>query len=159
MSNTASITHHLPGRTRIRLEEARGDRAYFAQLRRQLSELPGVESVRANFRTGSVLLEHSSPLLQIAQAARGAGLFELEAEYTPQTMAGIFEWVESLLGSSIPDLRQQRQIAAAVLMTMALIQFRRGEVFGPATGYLWNIADLLYFRKTDSVVDIADVEA
>ena len=154
MSNTATITHHLPGRTRIRLEEARGDRAYFAQLRRQLSELSGVESVRANFRTGTVLLEHSSPLLQVAETARGAGLFELEAEYTPQTMAGIFEWVESLLGSSIPDLRQQRQIAAAVLMTMALIQFRRGEVLGPATGYLWNMLDLLYFRQKEIVAEV-----
>ena len=154
MSNTATITHHLPGRTRIRLEEARGDRAYFAQLRRQLSELPGVESVRANFRTGTVLLEHSSPLLQVAETASGAGLFELEAEYTPQTMAGIFEWVESLLGSSIPDLRQQRQIAAAVLMTMALIQFRRGEVLGPATGYLWNMLDLLYFRQKEIVAEV-----
>ena len=154
MSNTATITHHLPGRTRIRLEEARGDRAYFAQLRRHLSELPGVESVRANFRTGTVLLEHSSPLLQVAETASGAGLFELEAEYTPQTMAGIFEWVESLLGSSIPDLRQQRQIAAAVLMTMALIQFRRGEVLGPATGYLWNMLDLLYFRQKEIVAEV-----
>jgi thiamine transporter ThiT len=80
-------------------------------------------------------------------------LFELEAEYTPQTMAGIFEWVESLLGGSIPDLRQQRQIAAAVLMTMALIQFRRGQVFGPATGYLWNMLDLFYFRQPEVVAD------
>jgi hypothetical protein len=143
----------LPGRTRIRLADARGDRAYFALLRRQLSELPGVESVRANFRTGTVLLEHSSPLLQVAETARGAGLFELEAECTPQTMVGIFDWVESLLGGSIPDLRQQRQIVAAVLMTMALIQFRRGQVFGPATAYLWNMLDLLYFRQPEVVAD------
>ena len=154
MTNTATITHHLPGRTRVRLEDACGDRAYFAQLRRQLSQLPGVESVRTNFRTGTVLLEHSSPLLQVAETARAAGLFELEAEYTPQTMAGIVEWVESLLGGSIPDLRQQRQIAAAVLMTMAVIQFRRGEVFGPATGYIWNMLDLLYFRKPEVVAEV-----
>ena len=147
MSIAATIAHQLPGRTRIRIPEGRGDRAYFSQLRRQMVECPGISTVRGNFRTATILLEHSSPLSQVADFARRAGLFELEIDAGQQAVEDVIEWIESLLDGSLPDLRQQRQIAAIVLMTMAIIQFRRGEVFGPATGYLWSIFDLLYFRR------------
>jgi Heavy metal associated domain 2 len=58
MAPLARVAHALPGRKRLKIEERRGDEAYFNTVEKALSESPGVVAVETNFRTGSVIVHH-----------------------------------------------------------------------------------------------------
>ena len=59
MAPLAREVHALPGRTRLRIDEKRGDEAYFQTVEKALSDYPGVLAVETNSRTASVLVHHT----------------------------------------------------------------------------------------------------
>jgi hypothetical protein len=58
MKQRAYIAHHIPGRIRIRLPHARGDRAFLEQINQSISPRPGVRYVEVNPATGSVVIHY-----------------------------------------------------------------------------------------------------
>jgi len=59
MAPLAREVHALPGRTRLRIDEKRGDAAYFLTVEKALSDYPGILAVETNSRTASVLIHHA----------------------------------------------------------------------------------------------------
>ena len=58
MAPLARLAHSLPGRKRVKIDEMRGDPAYFAKLEKELASCPGVVTVMTNPRTGMALISH-----------------------------------------------------------------------------------------------------
>ena len=54
----ARLTHSLPGRKRVKIDEMRGDEAYFMMLKKELADCPDILAVEANHLTGTVLVHH-----------------------------------------------------------------------------------------------------
>lgn len=74
----AWVSHHITGRTRLRIPSQRRDVSWFSHLERELRDVEGVEEVFTNPITGSVLLLHRSTPEELGEAARALGLFELQ---------------------------------------------------------------------------------
>jgi hypothetical protein len=122
--SAATVTHRLPGRTRLRIPAHRGDAGFFAQAVEQARVLPTVRAAQANPVTGSLLLEHEG---EIEPIARELGL--------------------DVLTSQPPARRMRRPVAppspfglAAVgFGAAAAVQLARGRLAGDsAVENLWN---------------------
>jgi len=74
----AHICHRTPDRIRIKIPARKGDAAYFAWLRDQACQCPGVTKAEVNAVTGSVLLSHQLDIRQLAEFAAANHLFSLE---------------------------------------------------------------------------------
>lgn len=53
------IAHHVPGRMRLKVLGVPGDPEFFAVVKRIISGLEGVESVRVNARSSSIVIDYS----------------------------------------------------------------------------------------------------
>ncbi|SFH39906.1 hypothetical protein SAMN05216299_110109 [Nitrosospira sp. Nsp14] len=83
MAPLAREVHGLPGRTRLRIDEKRGDETYFTTVENALRDYPGISAVETNSRTASVLVHHIANDPSPWQRAEEQGLFhvpENEAE-------------------------------------------------------------------------------
>jgi cation transport ATPase len=77
MAPLARVVHALPGRKRLKIEEKRGDEAYFDAVEKALSDSPGVLRVETNYRTGSVVVHHRPDEPSALQRAEEQGQFQL----------------------------------------------------------------------------------
>ena len=59
MLSAAFIEHQLPHRLRLKIPSKRGDGAFFEELARRSSMLPGVTALSANPVTASILIHHA----------------------------------------------------------------------------------------------------
>jgi hypothetical protein len=80
MAPLARVVHALPGRKRLKIEEKRGDEAYFSTVEKSLSESPGIVAVETNCRTGSVVVYHHPDESSALHAAEEQGLFQLATQ-------------------------------------------------------------------------------
>lgn len=85
MRQQAQLVHHIPGRVRIRLPHAKGNRALLQQIKESISPRPGVRRVDVNPTTGSILIHYDPALLdnfnrQLAEHAEREELFALNVE-------------------------------------------------------------------------------
>jgi hypothetical protein len=56
MPPLARLAHSLPGRKRVKIDEKRGNAAYFATLEKELAGCHGIVAVEANPLTGTALI-------------------------------------------------------------------------------------------------------
>jgi hypothetical protein len=77
MAPLAREVHALPGRTRLRINEKRGDESYFTTVENALRDYPGILAVETNSRTASVLVHHTANDPSLWQRAQQQGLFHL----------------------------------------------------------------------------------
>jgi hypothetical protein len=75
----AQISHYTVNRLRIKIPSKRGQGAYFTFLKENLSKYHGIEEVRVNPMTGSVLLLHNLDATKIAQFGTANNLFLLHS--------------------------------------------------------------------------------
>ena len=106
------------GRTRVRIPALQYDRDGLARCARAFADVPGVTAVSANAVTGTVLIQH--------QGGRDAVLGCLKDHGFPAVDA-----VAPLLADD--RLPSWRLLAAIVFLGLAVRQFKRGQVFGPAS--------------------------
>ncbi len=124
----AVVVHAMSGRTRLRIAERRGDRAFFASIATGLSAMPGVSRVEARPLTGSILILHVTPFARVAAAAERARLFAVGDASIPL----------SLPATAI----DAKKAAAASLGVFALWQLSRGQILPPALTLVWYAASL-----------------
>jgi hypothetical protein len=60
MKQRAYIAHHIPGRIRVRLSHAKGDRAFLEQISQSIAPLPDVHRVEVNSTTGSLVIHYEA---------------------------------------------------------------------------------------------------
>lgn len=140
MSAAARIVHAMRGRTRIKIIAERGNPIYFGRVEKVLAQYPDIQRIDSNFRTGSVLIDHSAPLESIVGFAQRHGLFTVEraasTARTSQTRAQDLRSVYGALVRSGADQANLRYVLATGLLVLGIIQLLRGQVLAPASVYL-----------------------
>ena len=58
MKHEAHVTHHIPGRVRVKLPKAKGNHAMLREIQQSIFPLPGVKDVQVNPSTGSVVVHY-----------------------------------------------------------------------------------------------------
>lgn len=155
MSVSAYVAHRSPGRTRIKVRSQRGNVAYFAGLQQRLSQCPGIDVVKTNFRTGSFLLIHTASLSQIISFAQTQGLFTLDAQpeidpLSPSLLrqaAHHFFHADSEMARLTQGHMDLSSLVLILLVTASSVQLARGQVLAPASTLLWYALELVTHAK------------
>ena len=79
----AHVTHHIPGRVRVKMPHAKGNPEMLNRVKAAISPQPGVRSVEVNPATGSVLVRYDPELHEnyqasLAEHAERTQLFEIK---------------------------------------------------------------------------------
>jgi hypothetical protein len=146
---TAHVVHRLPGRLRLRVDDKRGDQAWFDEAATTLAMLAGVEEVATSPRTSSIMLRHRGDAGELLAAAAARDLFRLadgepaegSAAERLRAAAGAFTASEGL---------------ALVLTLAALRQLWRGQILPPAVTLLAYAATVLATRDHQSASSADD---
>jgi len=123
----AEVVHAMPGRTRLRIPAQRGDSVFFATMATGLSTLPGVRHVEVRPLTGSLVIQHGTPLERISAAAREARLFMIGNAPPPPTE---------------PVAIDPRMLVGVGLGAFAVWQILEGKILPPAVTLAWYAASL-----------------
>jgi hypothetical protein len=144
----AHVAHSIPGRTRFRIHERRGDHAFFDEIAEVLRRCAGVTAVKSNPLTGSLLLHHSddldSPLMQAALGAIDE-LVELELSAPPvarqlrEDVIGVDQAIQRLSGGQF-DLGT---VTAFGLLGLAGAQLLAGQHPAIAITLAWYATELI----------------
>jgi Heavy metal associated domain 2 len=151
MAPRALVTHALPGRTRIRIDEKRGDEAYFATVNQALADCPGVEGVETNDVTGSVLVHYACDDLPIWNYAATEGLFRVGGTPVPASVSlpvatNLYprrNHVRNHPPMSILEARNWRPLIFLALVGIGIAQAVRGNIAFPALTAFWYALHLL----------------
>lgn len=141
MTPHAYVAHAVPGRMRIKIPSMRGDSRFFDEAAARLGECPLVESLRTDPRTGSILLSHTGAWRDVAGFGEAERVFEL----LPNGGLPVVDADGSDPLARLPDAarRYYRPAVAAILLLLALRQVAHGQIFAPATSYVWDALRLL----------------
>jgi hypothetical protein len=126
----AELVHQLPGRLRLRVDSRRGDAAFFAGVAKRVAEIAGVRAIRANPRTGSLLIEYDGTAEALARSAREHGLLRIASPAPPSARTAM----RSRRFAPVRPL----SVAAVGLAGLGLYQAARGRLLGSATENFWN---------------------
>jgi len=135
MTPHAYVTHAVPGRTRIKVPSMRGDPQFFDDAAACLGECHLVQSLHTDPRTGSILLSHTGAWRDVAEFGEARRVFELLPNGGPHLVDDG--------GGEDNRARHYRPTIAAILLLFALHQASRGQIFAPATSYVWDALRLL----------------
>lgn len=131
----AQVSHHSPGRTRLRIPERRRDALYLNATGRKLAVIPGVTSTRVNATTGSILLEHDLSLPDLKVVGEERALFVVEDGSSPGPISkvladGIGRFVtgaDAKLRSLSGGELDAKLVVAGGLLGLSVLQWRRGD--------------------------------
>lgn len=143
MAPLARVVHSLPGRKRIKIDEKRGDVGYFATLKKELAECPGVGTVTTDPRTGTALVSHiaEDPILwgYIAEHE----LFQFgknETSVPTPTHSSIADGIRAAEHKSYAKSGKKPDIRLLIflgMMSMGVVQVIRGNIAIPAIAAFW----------------------
>jgi hypothetical protein len=143
---TYEMAHSIPGRMRLRVDDARGDGDRLDAYRDSIADMPGVQSVTANPRTGSLLVHYDSETQSLLHSLSTAGLVLAAAAGQAPALRQPEEPVRSGSGAGAASRSapaQPRQFVAVLLFGLAAVQAARGEIMVPAATLLWYAFHLL----------------
>lgn len=150
----AHLSHSAPGRARLKIVDRRKDARFFAEAAERMLGAPGVERVEANPLTGSMLLVHSGELGPVLEFAREQGVFALAGpEAAPPLAHRLYGDIQAMNRALSRGTGGQIDLNMAVLMLFvvaSVVQFFRGQVFGPSSTLLWYASTLLATRAAAS---------
>jgi hypothetical protein len=111
----AHIVHHVPGRIRIKVTGAKEDSEYFALVQRLISELSGVESVRVNALTSSIVVAYN-PLdsvfhFRLRESTTVAEWLDLSDG------GGLFTAIDDAVTTGVRYLERHSRLAESVVST------------------------------------------
>ena len=149
MAPLARLAHSLPGRKRVKIDEMRGDPAYFARLEKELAGCSGVVTVTTNPRTGTALISHVAEDANLWNYVAEHELFHLGENETaaptpapPSTIGGtrIAEHKSYTESGKKPDIRW---LIFLGMMGMGVVQAIKGNITIPAIGAFWYAFSIL----------------
>lgn len=141
MATTAVIVHQLPGRLRLRFRERRGDAEYLSSLSENLAADGGVDHVKVNASTGSMVIEFSDTVENLVQRLQQKDVVLAK----PSTTGDLDERRKKPSGndSAAPfHLVSDRDInpmfmLGTLLAAAGLVQTFRGKILVPSLSLLW----------------------
>ncbi len=144
----AFLVHQCKGRVRLRIPERRQDDAYFTLMEKQLSAIPGINGIKVNPISGTVLLLISQDisLNALSQPNHLQDLFHLACDadhpLTSRVAADLLE-----INKHVQRVKEDRLdmdgLYASILILLAIVQLLRGNSLGPASSLLWDAIQLL----------------
>lgn len=130
----AHIAHQMPGRVRFRVPSKRGDAAFLARVSEVLRAQPGIASVTAGARTGSVLVNHEMGTGEVASLAETNGLFRVADAQDRQPNP-----VELALRAARRNPRAAALSVTAIgFAATGTYQFARAHVTGTTVDSFWK---------------------
>lgn len=149
MAPLARVAHSLPGRKRVKIDEKRGDDAYFATLEKELAECPGVVTVTTNPRTGTALINHTAEDPSLWGYVAEHELFQLgknetEARTPPRpSIAGRTKLAEHKSYGKSGNVPNMRLLIFLGMMGMGVVQAIEGNIAIPAIAAFWYAFSIL----------------
>jgi hypothetical protein len=149
MAPLARLAHSLPGRKRVKIDEKRGDAAYFARLEKELAGYHGLVAVETNPLTGTALISHATEDASLWDYAGEHELFRLEknetAARTPSgpAITGGTRTAEHKLYTKSRRRSDIRRLIFLGMMGMGVVQAIEGNIAIPAIGAFWYAFSLL----------------
>jgi hypothetical protein len=148
MKARAHPVHSLPGRTRLRVPNRRGDAAFFTELTHRLVQCTGVGKVETNPLTGSVLVHHEGGLRELLMHAAACGLGELvDLELHSPPVARRLRREVKAIDHRVRELTHGEfdlsTVAFVALLAMAGVQLLRGQQASAAVSLAWYASELL----------------
>lgn len=145
----AHITHHMRGRVRFQVPSMKNDHAYFERVGRELAGFEGVDAVRTNARTGSVLVLHRRELEDIRGFGIERGLFTITAAAEAVLMLAdrLSQKLDDLDDNVIDVTRGNLDLKSVVvtgLLAGAAVQVFRKHVAPPAFTLLWYALAIIW---------------
>ena len=147
MNAKAYLVHSIPGRTRLKIPERRGDHIFFDEVAERLRNCAGVSEVECNPLTGSVLIHHSGLIDTLMRAALDPldELLELELAAPPvarrlrEDVIWLDQGIKRLSGGEF-DL--------STVAALGLLAFAGGQLVGGAQPVIaitlaWYATELL----------------
>jgi Heavy metal associated domain 2 len=136
----AQLSHLLEGRLRMRVPARRHDAAFFADVAKRLRECEGIEGVRVNPVTGSVLVVHATTPQAIAAFAAQQELFSLHLEHGSSDKIGpsrsrvVVRHGPSRTEQGEEGSRSDKhaRMLSATFAGLGTLQTFRGQVMAPA---------------------------
>ncbi|HZS81974.1 MAG TPA: hypothetical protein VFA50_03840 [Stellaceae bacterium] len=144
----AYAVHRVPGRIRFRVPERRGDAKFFGEVEQCLRRLDGVDHVKTNPVTASVLVHHQGEIADLARAAFGNDVGKLVeivlgspplARTVRTEIATIDETVRRVTNGEM-DLAT---LASCGLLAMAAVHLLTGRQPVMAVSLGWYATELL----------------
>jgi len=148
MLPAAYISHQVEGRVRIRIPSKRRDRDYFDAVTRRLRECEGIQALRINTLTGSVLILHTLSVEAIAELGEQNGLFTVtptEMAFTPLA-EGISNHVRTLderLKAKTSGALDLSSVAFIGLLIAGASQLAKKNFLPAGATLLWYAANVL----------------
>jgi hypothetical protein len=105
----------MPGRIRIKVTGARDDADYFAVVRRLISELSGVESVRVNATSSSIVVAYNPSDLVFRIRLRESSAVNEWLDLTDA--GGVFAAMDEAVATGVRYLEQHSRLAESVVST------------------------------------------
>jgi hypothetical protein len=151
----AGITHTISGRLRIKIPSKKGNNSYFESLEQKLFICDGVQSVKTNAVTASVLLFHDVDINSISKFAEKNRLFKIQKLGSERTL------LVNRIRNSFDDLNRRTKnltggeldivsVAFVSLVFLSIYQIARGNFFAPAWyTSLWYAINMV-FRSSDN---------
>ena len=143
MAAHAVIVHQLPGRVRLRLNQQRGDSAYFSALSENLAGLDSVEQVKVNASTGSVVIEFSDTTEHLIQQLQQHDLSVEKQDKKNSLPSRPVPEKGGVAGDTAPfHLVSNRDINAMFMVgtlfaAISVVQAFRGKILVPSLAALW----------------------
>lgn len=147
---TAYIVHHVPGRLRLKLQDRRGDTAYFAHISECLGLCRGVSSVHSNARTGSVILAYlpAIDMQDIKDYARDSAGLDIQSplanpRHSIADAAGLgLSTLDKGLSGISAGIVDVRSVLFLALIALLVRQVRQGHIAGPVSSLLLSAFDM-----------------
>lgn len=133
----AFITHKTKYRARIKIPSKKGDRNYFNNLEQKLSECNGLTNIKVNPVSGSVLVYHSTNIVDILKFALKTQIFNpVDTKQKPfnlhssisKVFGNLNKHFQGLTGGSI-DIADAAFLS---LLGLGIYQISRGNLSAPA---------------------------
>jgi len=133
----AHVSHTIPRRLRIKIPSKKGQTSYFDAVSNRLLDCPGVEDVKVNPATSSVVVTYGCETTALAAYGRRHGLFSLrQPKPRPKTL---FQSVAGAFRSYNTSLKEMTNgeidIPSLVFVTLVISgawQLARGNFVMPA---------------------------
>lgn len=141
---SAVIVHRIPGRVRLRLQDKRGDPDYFATLSDDITGMPGIDAVKVNPMTGSVVIQYSGTtddmLAQLEEhhlsIANRHEIEKMREKNQQNTSSPNHGYTQPFLLVSDRDINPMFMLGA-VMAAFGIVQTFRGKILVPSLSLLW----------------------
>jgi len=155
MKPVAQVIHQTRDRTRLRVPGKKRDDKFFSDIEEQLRKLQGIEEVKTNSLSSSVLLLHpdSEPQDTLNRVEKLKLFDSIDTTFEPKTAglnpATITQGFSKLEDSFSAFTEKEHTPFFFLLIGLAAMQAARGQILGPAIPLLSYALELARSTQTN----------